>query len=311
MTEQNKNKEKRRFGDRRDAKWVRDINGLNTIMAYLMPKRTEAEVYLNETIDATELLKFIAEKNKNRGDRKITLFHCMVYGMAKMILERPYMNRFIQGYRTYQRNKVSLAFVCKRRYTDEAEEALMIFEPKDEYTIDEVADKIIGDVIETRKSEHSTGGIDKTVNAFAKIPRPLLAIILRIIRILDFWGKNPKALTEGDPNYATAFMSNLGSIKCPAVYHHINNYGTNSMMVTIGVLHKEELIMPDGSKEIRDVFDIGATIDERIADGFYFARSLRLIKYIMANPSLLDKPFSENSGFNYEASDPKYTEYKL
>ena len=34
-------------------------------MAYLMPKRTEAEVYLNETIDATELLKFIAEKNKN------------------------------------------------------------------------------------------------------------------------------------------------------------------------------------------------------------------------------------------------------
>ena len=99
-------------------------------------------------------------------------------------------------------------------------------------------------------------------------------LIIRIIRWLDFWGLVPKTLQDGDSNFSSVMFSNLGSIKGPAVYHHLNNYGTNSIMITVGTLHKEELVMPDGTKEIRDVLDFGATLDERIADGFYFVRSL-------------------------------------
>jgi hypothetical protein len=58
--------------------------------------------------------------------------------------------------------------------------------------------------------------------------------------------------------------------------------------------------MEDGTRQMRDVIDIGATLDERIADGFYFARSLKLIKYIFANPEMLDKPLGEPSGFEYK-----------
>ena len=58
--------------------------------------------------------------------------------------------------------------------------------------------------------------------------------------------------------------------------------------------------MPDGHKEIRDVVDFGATLDERIADGFYFAKSLRLLKHVFENPELLDKPLGEHSGFDYD-----------
>ena len=57
--------------------------------------------------------------------------------------------------------------------------------------------------------------------------------------------------------------------------------------------------MPDGSKQIRDLVDIGATLDERIADGFYFARSLKLMKHIFAHPELLERPIGEDSGFTY------------
>ena len=175
----------------------------------------------------------------------------------------------------------------------------MVLTPSDEDTLDSISQRIVGNVRETRKSEHSTGGIDAVLDAFAKIPRPILMVVVRIIRWLDFWGKNPKALTDGDPNYTTILTSNLGSIQCPAVYHHLSNYGTNSIMITIGTLHKEEVIMPDGRKEIRDVVDVGATLDERIADGFYFARSLKLIKHVFANPELLEKPIGEESGFTY------------
>ena len=163
------------------------------------------------------------------------------------------------------------------------------------------ADVIIedGNILEIG-GERSALSIDSVIDGFAKIPRVLLMLIIRIIRWLDFWGVNPKALTDGDPNYSTIFLSNLGSIKAPAVYHHLNNYGTNSIMVTVGTIRKEERIMPDGSKQIRDVVDIGATLDERIADGFYFARSLKLVKHRFAHPELLDRPLNEPSGFEYE-----------
>ena len=123
---------------------------------------------------------------------------------------------------------------------------------------------------------------------------------LRIVRWLDFWGKNPKILTDGDTNYSTVLFSNLGSIKGPAVYHHLNNYGTNSIMVTIGTIHKEEVLQPDGSKQLRDIVEIGATIDERIADGFYFVKSLRLVKYLMEHPEEMVTTISTPSNYNYD-----------
>ena len=290
---------KRKWGDRRDGRWVK-APGLQTVMAYLMPKRTDCEVYLNDKLDATALLQYLEQKNAQHPEFKTTVFHCMIMSMARMVRERPKMNRFIQGYRMYERDEISISFVVKRRFSDGGEESLMVLVPKDDDTLDTVSRKIVGDVKETRRSETSTGGVDALLDGFAKLPRPILMLAIRIIRYLDFWGINPKVLTQGDPNYTTILCSNLGSIKAPAVYHHLNNYGTNSVMVTIGTLHKEELVMPDGTKAIRDVIDFGATLDERIADGFYFARSLRLMKHIFAHPELLDQPLGQPSGFQYE-----------
>lgn len=293
-------KRKRKWGDRKDARWVRDTPGLQSIMAHLMPNRTDCEVYLQDTIDVTELMAYLEEKNAQHPEYKTTLFHCFVAVLARMVRERPLMNRYIQGRRTYERYEVSLSFVCKRRFTDHAEEALMFLVPKDTDTIDEISRKIIGDVMETRKSEHSTGGVDAILDALAKLPRPLLMFVIYIIRLMDFWGVSPDFLTDGDPNCSTVFFSNLGSIKCPSVYHHLNNYGTNSIMITIGTLRKEQRLMPDGSSQVRDVVDIGATLDERIADGFYFARSLKLVKHICDHPELLERPLNEPSGFDYQ-----------
>lgn len=291
---------KRRWGDRRDGRWVREVTGLQCVMTNLMPNRTDCEVCLQDKFDVTELVSYLEKKNASHPEYKTTLFHCILVAVAKMIRERPYLNRFIQGRRTYERYDISLSFVAKRRFADGAEESLMVLTPGDEDTLDTMSQKIVGDTKEMRKSATATGGIDATMDVFKKIPRLLLMFVIRCIRWLDFWGLVPKSLTEGDPNYTTVLLSNLGSIKCPAVYHHLNNYGTNSVMVTIGTLHKEELIMPDGTKQIRDVIDFAATLDERIADGFYFARSLKLIRYIFAHPEMLDRPLGEPSGFDYK-----------
>lgn len=290
---------KRKWGDRRDGRRVK-VPGLQAVMCNLFPNRTDCEVYLHDTLDITELMKYVDEKNAQHPDLKTTFFHCVIAATAKMVRERPLMNRFIQGRRTYERYEISVAFVAKRQFADNAEESLLFFVPKDEDTVDDVSRMVVDKVTAVRKAGDSKSGIDDKLDMVAALPRPIMMAFIKLVRILDFWGKNPRALTEGDPNYSTVFLSNLGSIKCPAVYHHLNNYGTNSMMITIGTMRDEERIMPDGTKAIRKVVDIGATLDERIGDGFYFARSLKLIKYICANPTILDRPIGEPSGFDYQ-----------
>ena len=292
-------KRKRRWGDRRDGFKIK-APGLQTVMTALMPNRTDRECYLNETIDITDLLKYLDDVNATHPDYKITLFHCFVMALTKMFRERPYMNRFIQGGSIYERYEISCAFVAKRRFADQAEEALMFMTPEDTDNLDSISKKIVGDVRETRKSEVATGGVDELLDKFAAMPKLLMMFLIWIIRCLDFWGINPKFITDGDPNYSSIFLSNLGSIKCPAVYHHLNNYGTNSFMLTIGTMHKEKVIMEDGSEQIRDFVDIGVTIDERIGDGFYFARSLKLVKYLFAHPQLLDESLAQPSNFDYK-----------
>ena len=85
------------------------------------------------------------------------------------------MNRFIQGYTMYERNEISAAFVAKRRFAEGSEETLMFLVPKDTDTINEIAQKIIGDVQEARKSEHATGGVDELLDKFAAMPRLVMA----------------------------------------------------------------------------------------------------------------------------------------
>ena len=63
--------------------------------------------------------------------------------------------------------------------------------------------------------------------------------------------------------------------------------------MTIGKIHKENVVMSDGSTEIRDFCNFGITLDERIADGFYFVKSVQLFDYILQNPELLEGDANE------------------
>ena len=292
-------KRKRKWGDRVDGHWVKDAPGMNVIMTRLYPNRADSEVYLNQKIDVTNLLKFLETKNTPDAPYKTTIFHCMVAIIGRVLNERPILNRFVMAGRIYERDEIIVNFTAKRKFEDHAEEALMTYKARPDDTLESISRFIVGDVKKMR-AETSASGLDDILNKFAKLPRPLLLFIVKAVRWLDFWGKAPRVFCEGNPNYSSVLVSNLGSIKCPAVYHHLNNYGTNSILITIGVIHKAPVVMPDNTVEIRDVMEIGATLDERIGDGFYFAKSLKLIQHICNHPELLDKPLKEESGYDYK-----------
>lgn len=283
--------DRKRWGDRRDARWIRDVDGLHAIMPHLMNKRTDSEVYINQEFDVTELMAFLNERNVSETGDRTKFFHCIIMAVARLIQLRPDLNIYISGRRMYRRHRTSMAFVARRDFSDGSRESLIITEVDDDWTLRKVTDEITGTVREVRTSD--SYGVDKTMDMLSRIPRVLLMAMAGVVRILDFYGKTPRSLTRGDPNFCTVLLSNLGSIRCSSVYHHLNNYGTNSIVVTIGTVHNREVLYDDGTKQVRRMVDVGITMDERIADGMYFARSMKVLQQILSEPELLDIPMRD------------------
>ena len=134
---------KHKLGDRKDGRRVHDLDGMHHIMMHLMPKRTEAEVYLEHTVDVTELLAYVARKNQEHPNTKATVFHCVVTGIGRVIRMRPYLNRFICGRKLYVRDEITLSFVAKRKFQDQAEESLMVVKVQDDTTLDSITKKLL------------------------------------------------------------------------------------------------------------------------------------------------------------------------
>lgn len=278
----------KKFTDRKDGMRLKEIDGFHYIMPYLMPNRSEAEVYIEEEIDVTELVTYLKKRNDYETQYKTTIFHVFATAIAKTIYHRPRLNYFVAGKRLYRRNKMTLAFVARREFADNAEESLIITEVNGDTTLDEMSRKIVGDVQHVRKK--SGNDINGLLDKLKKAPRWLMRLGMCFFRFLDFHGWMPESICKGDSNYATVLLSNLGSIQCDAAYHHLNDYGTNSIVITIGKIHKSPVVDDDGNIQIRDVVNIGATADERIADGFYFARSIKMLGEILQDPEQLELP---------------------
>src|SRR5207302_1829795 len=78
--------------------------------------------------------------------------------------------------------------------------------------------------------------------------------------------------------YASAFVANLGSVGLEAAYHHLFEYGTIPIFVTLGRVHRAPVVLPDGSVGSREIFTLRYTYDERVEDGFYAARALERLQ---------------------------------
>ena len=199
--------------------------------------------------------------------------------------------RFISGNRIYQRDHISVAFVVKKRFEDSSSEGLAYKRYTGDDTIDTLHASILEEIYQCRRTD-----VEDNSNAFMqklmRLPSWLLRLVVKILFKLDRNGKVPYDIIRTDPNYASIFLTNLGSIGLDAGYHHLNNWGTNSFFGVIGKRHLAPEWHEDGSCTVRPVLDLGLTLDERIGDGFYYSGTVRLLRKLLENPELLEQPFS-------------------
>ena len=284
---------KRRWGDRWDAWRLRGLDPVHVMMPYMFGDRTSNEAVLGEVMDLTEVDKYLAKKNAQNPEFKYTWFHFITAAISKAILLRPKMNYFIAGGRYYERKKIQVAFNVKRQFSDEAEESMakFVLDPEGGSPMEQVHDYVHKFVTKVRK-ENQNVGVDDMLKFLSHLPRFAWRIMSWALKRMEYYGIYPKSLAMDDPCYSSAYLTNLGSIKMNADYHHLFNWGTISFFVTIGEKKMRPYFKEDGSYDMRNTIKVGLTIDERIADGYYFAKTLKLVRHMFAHPELLDEPAS-------------------
>ena len=219
----------KKFGDRRDGKKIK-MNGFDRFLYYLKPRRSDSEVYISKTIDVTNLVEYMKEKKKE--NEKITYFHLFCMAIGKVIYNRPLLNRFLIGGCKYQRNYVTISFVAKTDFSDTAREFLTVIKVLEDDKLDDISKRIIEDVKKIRSNKESH--TDDFVNKLGKLPKFVMAIIVWFIKRLDNHDLLPSSLTKNSIYHSSILVSNLGSIHCDGIYHNLTNFGTNSILLTIG-----------------------------------------------------------------------------
>ena len=276
---------KRRRGDRYDATYIPGARDLTGIMPFLMRGRNESVAYIPIDIDAEPLLAYIAERKGTSNE--VTLFQAVLLAFTKTLRERPTLNRYIIGRRLYQRRDVVFSFIARRQMTDDASETnvLVNIKPTDDRAA--IVAKLKGEIKVAKSDEQKQD--DKVISAFMHLPRWMLRLAVTAFDAWDFFVDTPGFLRGVDPLRCSIYVANLGSVGLRAApFHHLYEWGTCSIFVVIGKLESRVVVGPDGEPAVRQILPLRVTFDERIADGYYDARSLELVETYLAAPTLLD-----------------------
>lgn len=287
------NEVKRRFGDRRDATLIRKQDSMHLIMPMVYPNRCDNEAFISERIDLTNIDKYLEKRNAENPEFKFTLFHLIVAAILKTIILRPKLNRFIANKNNYQRNTYSASFVIKKQFSGSSEEGMAFVYATEDSTLDSLHEELYRQIYREKNSSGAGNATADTMDLLNKLPRWFVKFFIWLMRQLDRHGIVPQSIIEADPYYASVILSNLGSIKLRSGYHHLTNWGTTSIFVVVGEMKERIFRNENGEEEYRNSVDLGLTIDERIADGYYYAKTVRLLKTLLENPELLEKPLAE------------------
>ena len=279
------------MGDRFDAKYLKDTDSMHFIMPFMFPNRCDNETFFSFKIDLTRVNEYIAKKNADHPEYKYNLFQCLIAATLKTITLRSKLSIFIHDRKMYKRNEISAAFTVKQEFSDDGGEGLAFIHSKPDWTIDDLHNELHRQLLKLKNKSYvdeSTGVMDK----FNKLPKFISRPIISAICGLEKKGMILPALVETDPYHSTVNFANLGSIGLPSGYHHLTNWGTTSLFVVVGKAGRMPFYEYD-QVVFKDGVELNMTVDERIADGYYFSKSMKILQYFLQNPELLDRPFNE------------------
>ncbi|MBQ9355404.1 MAG: 2-oxo acid dehydrogenase subunit E2 [Clostridia bacterium] len=269
---------------RKDGIRLKNAEPMYTVAAHIMDKRTDSMNMITLDIPLEPIQKYINEKRK----QGIRLSHMAVFlaAFAQTVAEFPQLNRFVVNSNIYARNELAVGMVVlKSGETSDGTMSKMYFKPDN--TVFEVND-IINEYVEANRNTPEDNGTEKMIKVLLGIPG-LLRVGVKVFKFLDKHNLLPKKIIDISPFHNTMVISNLASIRTNHIYHHIYDFGTTSLVITIG--NSREVAKRKGGEIVYEkCMPLGVVMDERICSGSYFAIAFRKMKQLLSNPELLEVP---------------------
>lgn len=278
-----------RRGDRCDGRLVRSLDPINGVAIYIMPSRNGAATYFRDSFDIGAAEAYVRKK-RAEGLDGFGLMHVIIAAYVRVISQRPALNRFISGQRIFTRdNEIELAMTVKKDMTAESPETIIkvMLSPSD--TAEDVYRKC-NEQVRIAKETTLDSSFDKLAWLINAVPGLLKKFLVWLLRVLDYFGCIPRSILHLSPFHGSIFITALGSLGIPPVFHHLYDFGNVPVFLAFGAKRHEREVGPDGSVNVRRLIDYTVVSDERISDGFYYALGLKLMRRYLSNPERLDAP---------------------
>ncbi len=269
------------FTRRPDGELARDVPAYRRMMPYLMTTKNSSVVFSKFTVDMERALAMFHSPPPGL-EGKLTLTHLFLRAGVKTLAEFPELNRFVSGRRIYQRDGIWFSFSAKKAFHVDAPIVVIKVRFDPDESLEAMVERVRAKLSEGRSDKQSTADIESKV--LLGLPSPLTRALVRVPTLLDEWNLLPGKFIESDLFHASAFIANLGSIGLDAAYHHLYEYGNIPLFLTVGRVKPTPVYDEDGQVVMRPVVEAKASIDDRIADGFYGAKALARFKHLLEHP---------------------------
>ena len=282
-------KRKKRFGDRYDGYRVRSLSPMAYIIPFIMKTRNDASNLFSGSVELGRIENYIKKKRREDGLSGFGFLHVVLAAYVRLISQKPAMNRFIAGQRIYQHGEdITISMMVKKSMELNAQESAIkvVFKPED--TADDVYRKIDAAVEEAR-GEGDSNLFDNVARIINYMPALILRAFVGFINFLDYFGLCPKIIHKASPFHCSMFITNLGSLGIPPIYHHLYNFGTCPIFFSFGAKRTALEVQKDGSVEKHKYVDFTVVSDERITDGHYYANAFKQLDWILRHPDILDE----------------------
>lgn len=263
---------------RADGKLVKTLPNYVKFFPFIMPNRIGSSIYFSQSIKLDHTLQYCEEHD-------IKLFHVFIAALKRLGDEKPVFNRFVVGKRVYQRNHTAFSFMAKKELTESSPETNVKLFLNNETTLDDISQKITEAVKKVKSG--ASDQTDQTIAVLTSLPKFMTSFIFKVINIINHFGFLSKSFIDENPLFASAYLTNVGSIGLDAPFHHMYEFGTTSLFASLGKIH-ESVIVEDGQMKVVQMVHVNFTIDERIADGIYMAKALNDFAYYMEHPEALN-----------------------
>ena len=268
---------------RADGYRVRGNDAMYELVPYIMPYRYDASNSVTVDIDL-DLMQDYIKKCRKKG---INMSHMsiIIAGALRIASQNPFLNRFVMNRKIYARNHFCVSFVTLQPgKTSDTVNKLYFNLDDDIFTVNQK----VQEAIERTQQPTSQNALDKLMASLLRIPF-LVGAPVGVLKFIDKYFTLPFSIINASPFHTSLFITNLASIRTNAIYHHLYEFGTTGIFISMG--QPEKKVEKNGETvEETKIMPLGIVTDERIANGHYYGRCFRELNRYYRNPELLEIP---------------------